>query len=272
MTRPFRLSRARVALAGREVRCLAIALALAGVSRTAAAQTDEIQVYDASLTPRGKINLTLHNNFTPDGLKTPAFPGALVSNRSLNGVPEWAYGIADWLEGGLYLPLYSIGTVGTSRSPTIDGAKLRLLVAVPHAKDRRFFYGANFEFSYNSRHWAPTRFASELRPIVGWHLHRVDIIVNPILDTSYTGAKNIDFAPAARLACNVSDVWAIAVEEYAEVGPLRGLLPIGRQTHQLWGVFDRSSRALDIEVGVGFGLTGASDGLTLKLMLSRDLD
>ncbi len=59
------------------------------------AQTDEIQVYDASIAPPGVFNLTLHNNFTPDGLTTPAFPGGIIPNKSLNGVPEWAYGVTD---------------------------------------------------------------------------------------------------------------------------------------------------------------------------------
>jgi hypothetical protein len=52
------------------------------------AQTDEIQVYDGALAARGRFNLTLHNNFTPDGLTTPAFRGALLADKSLNGVPS----------------------------------------------------------------------------------------------------------------------------------------------------------------------------------------
>jgi hypothetical protein len=71
------------------------------------AQTDEIQVYDAEIAEKGKINLMLHNNFTPNGHKTPAFPGGIVSNRAFVGVSEWAYGVTDWFEAGLYLPLYS---------------------------------------------------------------------------------------------------------------------------------------------------------------------
>ncbi len=251
--------------------CLAMGIAVTGAAGAAFAQTDEIQVYDATLTAPGKFNLTLHDNFTPSGQKTPQFPGALVADKSFNGVPEWAYGITDWLEGGMYLPLYSIGTIDGSRTARLDGAKLRILFAVPHAGDRRFFYGANFEFSYNASHWSPTRFASELRPIIGWHLRRVDVIVNPILDTSYTGVGNVDFAPAARVAYRASAVLAIAVEEYADLGPLHGLLPVGRQAHQLWGVIDRSWGSLNVEAGIGFGLTAASDGVTLKLMLSRDL-
>ena len=144
------------------------------------AQTDEIQVYDAVIAAPGVLNLMVHNNFTPDGLKTPAFSGGLIPDKSLNGVAEWAYGVTDWFEAGLYLPLYSLSA---GRGPSINGGKIRLLFVRPHADDRKFFYGANFEFSYNSKHWDEKRFTSEIRPIIGWHLHPVDIIMNPIPTT-----------------------------------------------------------------------------------------
>jgi hypothetical protein len=236
----------------------------------ASAQTDEIQVYDASIAEVGIFNLTWHNNFTPDGLKTPAFPGGLIPDKSLNGVTEWAYGVTDWFEAGLYLPLYS---VSKDRGATINGGKLRMLFVRPHAADRTFFFGANFEFSYNARHWDPYRFTAEIRPIVGWHLHPWDIIVNPILDHSWRGGfKSLDFAPATRLAYNFSPKWALAAEEYDDFGELRNFYPAGEQSHQLYAVFDRSSDILNIEAGVGFGLTAATDKVTLKLILSRDLN
>ena len=50
------------------------------------AQTDEIQVYDANIAEKGKFNLMIHNNFTPIGLKEPAFPGAVESNHALVGL------------------------------------------------------------------------------------------------------------------------------------------------------------------------------------------
>ena len=99
------------------------------------AQGDEIQVYDGGLAPKGVFNLTLHNNYTPDGIRTPSFPGAVVSHRSLNGVPEWAYGVTSWFEAGLYLPLYSRDA---DMGWGLDGVKLRTLFAVPNADDRRF--------------------------------------------------------------------------------------------------------------------------------------
>jgi len=247
-------------------------LALAAVPQLVAAQTDEIQVYDGGLAPPGTFNLTLHNNFTPAGVTTPAFPGALVADKSLNGVPEWAYGVTPWFEAGLYLPLYSIGKTAGRTSAMLNGFKLRLLFAVPHADDRTFFYGVNFECSYNARHWDATRVTSEIRPIIGWHLHPVDIIVNPIFDTEYDGLGNLDFVPATRVAYNLSRTWGVAVEEYADFGPVHQLYSGSQQAHQLFAVVDYSGKRLGIEGGVGFGLSNAADKITLKLILSRDLN
>jgi hypothetical protein len=243
------------------------------VARPGSGQTDEIQVYDAAITAPGRFNLTLHNNFTPSGVTTPAFPGAIVADKSFNGVPEWAYGVAEWFEAGLYLPLYSIGnTGGGGTTAVIDGMKVRILFAVPHAEGRAFFYGANFEFSLNAEHWDSSRFTSEVRPIVGWHLRGIDVVFNPIFDTAYDGASNLDFAPATRIACNITAVWAVAIEEYADLGPIHRFREADQQAHQLWGVVDHRGKSVNVEAGIGFGLTSASDGLALKVMLSRDLN
>jgi hypothetical protein len=258
---------------GPQARLLALlGLLLAALPRSGVAQADEIQVYDGGLAPTGTFNLTWHNNYTPSGIAAPAFPGGIAPNKSWNGVPEWALGVTSWFEAGLYMPLYSIGTRAGGRGAVLDGFKLRFLFAVPRADDRTFFYGANFEFSYNARYWDARRITSEIRPIIGWHLHPVDIIVNPILDYSYDGFRNLDFAPATRVACNLAPAWALAVEEYDDFGPLHRFYRSGEQAHQLYLVVDHSTRLLDLEAGAGFGLNGASDKLTLKLILSRDLN
>jgi hypothetical protein len=257
-------------LARTHFRGLAVMIvALLAVPAAAVAQTDEIQVYDGDIAERGVFNLTLHNNFTPVGLNAPAFPGGLVPDKSFNGVSEWAYGVTDWFEAGLYLPLYSISK---DRGATINGGKLRLLFTRPHAAEHTFFYAVNFEFSYNAKHWDSRRFTSEIRPIIGFHLHPVDIIVNPILDNSYIGGfKALDFAPATRIAYNIGPKWALAVEEYADLGPLNHFFSASEQSHQIYAVIDHPNKFFNIEAGIGFGLTSASDKVALKLILSRDL-
>ena len=125
------------------------------------AQTDEIQVYNGEIDEVGQASLTLHNNYTPIGRKEAEFPGGIVPQGSYNGVAEWAYGVTEWFEAGLYLPLYSITREGR---PLINGGKIRFLFAEPHVAEHQFFYAINFEFSYNARHWEPTRYSSEIRP------------------------------------------------------------------------------------------------------------
>ena len=251
------------------LKALAGVLLFLTVAGAARAQTDEIQVYTGEIVAPGVFNLTLHNNYTPRGLKTTAFPGAVVSNGSLNGVPEWAYGVTPWFEAGLYFPLYSIPK---GKSPELDGFKLRTLFVTPDAAKRDFFYGVNFEFSFNSKHWDPDRYTSEIRPIVGWRFGKVDLVVNPILDNSWKGVSHLDFAPSTRVAYNFSDVWAVAAEEYDDFGEIRRFSPADQQSHQLFAVIDYNGKAINVEGGVGFGLNSATDRLTFKVILSRDLN
>src|SRR3954471_17583471 len=223
----------------RRIGALIVLLLLAALAApaTAFAQADEIQVYDGGLAPVGTFNLTLHNNFTPIGQTRPAFPGAVVADKSWNGVPEWALGVTRWFEAGLYLPLYSRDE---HSGFGLDGFKLRALFATPNADERRFFYGANFEFSINARRWDAPRYTSEVRPIIGWHLKPWDIIINPIVDTAYDGLRNLDFVPATRVAYNFSSGWTVAGEEYSDFGTLGSPFARGEQVHQLYGVVDHT--------------------------------
>lgn len=242
------------------------AAALVLAAGRAAAQTDEIEIYNAEINEPGQLSLTLHNNYAPIGRESPAFPGGIVPQGALNGVPEWGYGVEDWLELGLYLPLYSVTRDGR---PLLDGGKIRFLFVVPHAAEREVFYGINFEFSYNAHHWEPTQYSSEIRPILGTRFGPVDLIFNPILDNSFTGIGSLDFAPAGRVDYNFSKAWAVALEYYADYGELRDLAGLKQQAQTLFAVFDYSGEPLDIEAGIGHGFTAASDGLVLKLIVTR---
>lgn len=243
----------------------ALLLAMACVVR---AQTDEIQVYDAGIAEQGQLTIALHNNYTLSGPKLAAYPGAVVPDHSLNGVPEFGYGVTEWFEAGLYLPVYSLTRDGRVE---LDSAKLRGLFVTPSAAQRTFFYGANFELSYNARHWEPTRLSGEIRPIAGLHLGDWDLIVNPILDTDFKGIGRLDFAPAERIAYHLSPVWALAFEHYADFGSFNDLHAVGQQSQTLFAVADFHQEDLGaVEFGIGHGFTAASDNLVLKLILEKD--
>jgi len=262
------VSETRGMLPGRCVRGASLLVALCGASGTVWAQTDEIQVYDAEITAPGKWELTWHNNFTPSGRTEPAFPGGIVPYHALNGVPEWAYGVTPWFEAGLYLPIYTLTRDGEL---LFDGTKLRALFVVPDAHDRTFLYGINFELSYNTPHWDPSRYAAEIRGIIGMHLGRFDLIVNPIVDSAFDGVGNLEFVPAVRAAWNSGGKLAFALEEYADFGPLKHFKPSDQQSHTLFAVIDYGSSSHGLEFGLGRGLTPASDKWVLKLMVMQNL-
>jgi hypothetical protein len=152
-----------------------------------------------------------------------------------------------------------------------DGAKLRSLWVVPNARKREFFYGLNVELSFNSLHWEETRRSIEVRPILGWHEGKWDFIFNPILDSNFNGLGNAHFAPEERVAYNVSDTWAFALEEYADIGPLHRFDAISEQSQSLFAVVDYTVNTDNsLEFGMGHGLTGNSDRLVLKLIWNHD--
>jgi hypothetical protein len=251
-----------------------VTLCLVALPTLAPTQTDEIQVYDGEIAPPGIFNLMIHNNFTPRGRTAPDYPGAIVANHSYQVTAEWAYGVTPWLEQGLYLPVTS--PYSTNFGSTINGFKIRELFVRPNARDHKFVYAANFEFSVNRSYWEPRTITSEIRPILGLHLHAWDFIYNPIVDTDYTGGLgNLQYNPAGRVAYNFNSRWALAAEEYDTFGPLRGFDSLSRQFHEVWATTNYSGanlHGLSVESGIGYGLTAAFDKITLKLMLSRNLN
>src|SRR5580692_2983144 len=209
-----------------KLRFYAGALAAAGIfalltaaSRPALAADqvhDEIQVYNAEIAAVGQWTYQQHLNYAPVGQTQPDVPGGFSSNKSLQGTPEFAYGVTDWWEAGFYLP-FAVSGDGQFLS---DGAKLRSLFVVPDAAKRNFFYGINFELSYELPRFASTPWGLEIRPIIGVRNKEWEFIVNPIIDLSLGADGEADFAPALRLARNLGGDRFIGLEYYADFGKI----------------------------------------------------
>jgi hypothetical protein len=230
----------------------------------AARAGDEIQVYNAEINRPGQFSLQLHGNYVPRGRAVADYPGGMVPDGAVNGTPEFALGVTDFWEVGAYLP-YAV-TRGGDFEP--GGAKLRTLLASPQAHDRRFFYGVNFELGYQPRLFEETHWNSEVRPIIGWRGRSIEFIVNPIVDVALSGPnRTVEFAPAARLACLLSPAWAVGLEHYADFGPIDHFARPSQRLQELFVVSDYSSETLDVDFGVGHGLTSGSDDWTVKFIL-----
>ena len=227
-----------------------------------ASATDEIQVYNAGIAAVGQLTIQQHLNYVPLGVKDPPFPGGLISNNSINGTPEFAYGMTDWWEVGLYLP-FAI----KDQQFLSNGFKLRTLFVSPNADQRNFFYGVNFEFSNTMPRFSQSRFALEIRPIIGVRNADYEFIVNPIVDASFGRFGEVDFAPAARLARKLGPDTYVGLEYYADFGPIGAFPKLEDQQHTLFAVTDFKLGVFDIDFGVGYGLTPASDRWVVKTII-----
>ncbi|WP_244485443.1 hypothetical protein [Bradyrhizobium tropiciagri] len=238
-----------------------IALAAVGYSSHAQA-TDEIQVYNAGIAAVGQLTVQQHLNYVGIGQKDPPFPGGFPSNHSLNGTPEFAYGMTDWWELGLYLPF-----AVQDRQFLSDAFKLRTLFVSPNADKRNLFYGINFELSYEMPKFAQTRWGLEIRPIMGVRNADYEFIVNPIVDVGFGRYGEADFAPAARVARKLKDDLYVGLEYYADFGKIGNFSPLAEQQHTLFAVTDFKVGDVDIDFGVGYGLTRASDRFVVKTII-----
>lgn len=226
---------------------------------------DEIQVYNAEIAPLHTFTLQQHLNYVWSGNQTPDFDGGFAPYHTLNGTPELAFGVAPWYEVGLYAP-FAFDSDGTFLP---GGVKLRHLFVSPNAAERKFFYGLNIELSYQTPRFAQSPFGLELRPIVGVRDLGWEFIVNPIVDASFGSSGSLDFAPALRLARSVGGDTMLGVEYYSDFGPIGNFSSLDQQKHTVFGVIDFKLFTLDVNFGVGFGLTDASDKIVTKLIIGR---
>jgi hypothetical protein len=243
----------------------ALVAALGGAGVPAhAVMIDEIQDINKS----GEFGLELHVNTTPKGRSTPDFPNEITPHHGLRFTPEFSYGLTRSLEAGLYLP-YARDAEGTTQ---FAGPKLRLkwLPVQPGGDGKGWFMGANLEYAWVRPAFEQSRNSIELRPIVGYRGSEWLLAANPILGWALAGPDHdgkADFTPSAKVARKVSPDLALGVEYYAELGKVNRILAHAEQAHTLYLALDYDRKPWVFNVGIGRGLTGATDRWTLKTII-----
>jgi len=234
---------------------------------------DEIQVYTDDINKPGEFGLELHVNTTPKGRSIPRYPGEITPQHGLRFTPEFSYGLTRELEAGLYLP-YARDAEGAIR---FAGPKLRLkwLPLRPEEGNQGWFMGANLEYGLVAAAFEQSSRSLELRPILGYRGREWLFAANPILGWDLAGPDRDgkpDFSPSAKVARNLAAGIALGVEYYAGLGKLNNILPHVEQSHTLYFALDYDRKPWVFNVGIGRGLTGATDRWTLKTIIELPFD
>ncbi len=231
----------------------------------------EIQVYDATANAAGVPGLELHLHDWATGNRTATPPEAPLHGQ-FHATLEPSLGLTSFWELGAYLQ----GAVRADDG-AVDwaGVKLRSKFVTPKAWDGHWRLGVNFEVSYLPPTYDHDRWGSEVRPIVVWHDKNWLFAFNPILDQALFGAdasQGPSFQPAMKVARTVGPV-AVGFEYYATLGPLSAILPWRDEEQQVFEVVDLLSiEHVEVNLGVGEGLTQASEGVVVKAIVGYEFD
>jgi hypothetical protein len=256
----------------RTVACCTALVAIALASRDArAGDPFEIQVYDGTANDPWVPGLELHLNDWATGNRQTTPPEAALHGQ-FHATLEPSLGITKFWELGAYLQ----GAVRTDDG-AVDyaGTKLRSKFVTPPEWHPHWRLGMNFELSLLPQTYDHDRWGSEIRPIVAWHDDDWLFAFNPILDQPLAGSdasQGPSFQPALKVARTVGPV-ALGIEYYATLGPFTAVLPWKDEEQQIFEVVDLLSvEHFELNVGVGEGLTQATDGLVLKLILGYEFE
>lgn len=234
------------------------------------AASDEIQVYTDEIAEiPGKTELEIHSNYTAQGRTNPDWAQEIPPHQGLRLTPEFIYGLTRTFDTALYLPT----VISESGDLYIGGAKLRLKWLPVHgaAHSGGWFAGMNGEISYLSKKVSRSSWNSELRLMAGHRGERWLFAVNPILGWALsnglrTGRPDTTFA--SKVMRRLGRYVAIGVEHYAGIGKIGRTLPHDMQSQTVYVVaeYERESFAM-FHVGIGRGLTSATDDWTIKLII-----
>lgn len=228
--------------------------------------TDEIQVYTQDIQKPGKVGLELHLNRILQG--PASAPVGLPFNGSTNLTPELSYGLTPDLELGLYLPT----ALDTDRHYRFAGPKFRVKwmpVQPPTEDGPGTFLGLNLELARLNRGFSEVRWESELRLIAGRQWEDWLLAVNPIFGWPLSdgqGRGTPDLTTAWKAAWTGWKQASPGLELYVEHGLLNRPDPASGQNRRLFLTLDVNRAPLVFNVGIGRGLTPASERWTLKFI------
>lgn len=232
--------------------CAALALA----APLCLAAPEEIQVYLDDTSAPGQFGVDVHNNYVLSGRAAPDYPGETAPRHQYRLTPEFYYGISQTVELGLYI----LSTRDAQGNTNVDGSKVRVKYIAPHDPERGLFWGLNLEVGRTSLRVSETPWNAELKGIVGYRRGRWLLALNPNLDSSLSkGGGPMTLQVDGKVAYGVTDKTQLGFETYNELGPLRKPQALNKNSKTLYAVVDTELGGLDLNAGIGRGVTPDAD-------------
>ena len=231
----------------------------------------EIQVYDGTANRPKQIGLETHWNDVAEGRKSGDGP-ELPSDHVLHLTFEPSYGVTAWWELGAYVQ----SAMRPNGELDFAGVKLRSKFVTPPDWSRHFRLGLNVELSAIPETYDRGAVGGELRPIAAYENDYLLLAANPIVTFGFENGEAKDgpsFEPAATAVVKIAGRLGVGAEYYGGLGPFADFLPLREQEHYVYEVVHvLSEDDIELRLGVGEGLTSASNPLVFSVILGTTFD
>jgi hypothetical protein len=213
---------------------------LVGARPSQAIDFYEIQIYDTDTAPVGHLTLELHSNTTSTAT------GRLAKEQTD------VYQIHETVDGNY----------------EYTGSRTKVHFGIPQTFEWPVQFGGNIEFDYVRRAAEENPLTLELRPIAGASFKGFRLVGNFAFVDPFSGPgahRGFQFDPSGELVYKLNRWLSPAVEYYGDMGSIQPLAKVDEQQHFIVPAlnFDFLPQ-LELNLGVGIGLTRASNGIFLK--------
>jgi len=228
----------------------------------------EIQVYPSEIVDPGRTMVELHSNMALRGT-TQTTDGVLRTEHALHETLEITHGFTPWFE----LAFYTFTSIQSGTDWQWVGNHLRPRVRIPESWDWPVGLSFSIELGYQQRSFSTDTWTVEFRSIIDKKWGPWYLAFNPAFGLSLRGegaGQGLDFNPSLKISYDLTRRIAAGIEYYGALGPIRGFNPVSQQLQQLFAVTDLNlSPEWELNFGLGFGLTEATDRLIVKMILGR---
>jgi hypothetical protein len=222
----------------------------------------EIQIYDTDTAPVDHLTLELHSNTSTTA--TGQLAKSQMDVHQVHETLEGTYGVIRWLEVGQYFCTAKLSNGDYEYS----GSRTKVHFGIPQTFEWPVQFGGNVEFDYMRHAAEDNPMTLELRPIVGASFKGFRLVGNFAVDDPFSGRqahRGFQFEPSGMLVYKLNDWLSPAVEYYGDMGAIQPLPKVQEQQHFIVPTlnFDFLPQ-LELNLGVGIGVTRASNGIFLK--------
>ena len=222
----------------------------------------EIQIYPTETTPERVLQLELHSNSVTTA--TGKLAHDQLNPYQVHETLEATYGLTPHIEIGQYFATAKL----SNGNYEYAGSRTKMHFGVAESDSWPLQIGGNIELDYMRRAAEDNPLTLELRPIVEKRIGGMLLIANLAFEKPFRGPgthKGMTFAPSGEISYDLFPWVSPAFEYYGDMGAVEHLPAADLQQHFLVPALNlHLMPKLELNLGVGFGLTRASNGVFLK--------